>query len=374
MRMLVVDDSQLIRHLLRSTVEDLGHECIVAPDGNAAWELLLAGGIDVVISDWMMPGLDGPELCRRVRTHPGGAYVYFILLTVLTDKEHVVAGMRAGADDYLVKPTDPLDLEAALIAAVRVIELHRRRERLLGLARRLARESDSEQLLAALPDEATALVGGDACGVFRWDEAAGHLVGARSSVLPGQQFERLRPGQGVAGTAALRREPVIVNDYPADFEFPPPGPAPDVRTAIGVPLLSEGRLLGALSVFSYNAERLFTPADADILELFGTIAAEALAGLERAQLMAISMTSRELAHLLHNDLGIVALALDLVQNEPSVPDELRPDLDEATECLAAAGRRIGELQRLTRFETRETPIGPALDLERSAQPRGRGRG
>lgn len=126
MRILLAEDSAASRFLLRRAVEELGHEVIVAEDGEQAWERYLAEAPDAVISDWIMPGLDGDELCRRIRADETRPYTYFVMLTSLEDKEHVLRGMRAGVDDYLTKPLDLNDLTARLIAASRVTGLHRR--------------------------------------------------------------------------------------------------------------------------------------------------------------------------------------------------------------------------------------------------------
>jgi diguanylate cyclase (GGDEF)-like protein len=110
--------------MVERTLASLGYECISAEDGDAAWELFLECAPDVIISDWMMPGIDGDELCRRVRERPGASYTYFILLTSLEAQAHVVRGMEAGADDYLKKPFETDDLSSRLIAAARVTALH----------------------------------------------------------------------------------------------------------------------------------------------------------------------------------------------------------------------------------------------------------
>jgi two-component system cell cycle response regulator len=81
--------------------------------------------VNVVISDWMMPGIDGLELCRRVRGTNSSSYTFFIFLTALGDKEHLLEGMRAGADDYLAKPLDCEELQVWLAAASRINSLHR---------------------------------------------------------------------------------------------------------------------------------------------------------------------------------------------------------------------------------------------------------
>lgn len=126
MRVLIAEDSRTGRLLLRRAVEALGHTCLVAGDGLAAWELFDQTLPDVVISDWMMPGLQGPDLCQRVRSRPDTPYTYVVFLTVLSGKEHTLVGVQAGADDYLLKLLHPHDLRICLIAAERVVALHRR--------------------------------------------------------------------------------------------------------------------------------------------------------------------------------------------------------------------------------------------------------
>lgn len=125
MRVLVADDETSCRLVLKAAVERLGYECIVAKDGEAAWQLFESELPDVVITDWMMPGLDGLELCRRVRQRRDDGYSYVILATSLDEHRHVVEGMEAGADDYLTKPISPFDVQARLIAAQRVTDLHK---------------------------------------------------------------------------------------------------------------------------------------------------------------------------------------------------------------------------------------------------------
>jgi diguanylate cyclase (GGDEF)-like protein len=125
-RVLIVDDSRMARLMLRNAVESLGHETLEACDGQQAWDMLVQTGADVVVSDWMMPGLEGPELCRRVRAQQqDGSYTYFILLTTLGDRRFAMEGMEAGADDYLPKPLDVGELQLRLIAAERITQLHK---------------------------------------------------------------------------------------------------------------------------------------------------------------------------------------------------------------------------------------------------------
>jgi signal transduction histidine kinase len=123
MRVLIADDDPVSRHLLRSHVAAWGHEAAVAEDGARAWELFTAGEYPLVISDWLMPEVDGLELLRRVRAAPRPAYVYFILLTALSQKEDLVHGMEAGADDFVTKPFDRDVLRVRLRAGERIIRL-----------------------------------------------------------------------------------------------------------------------------------------------------------------------------------------------------------------------------------------------------------
>lgn len=128
MKVLIAEDDAVSRIILRRAIERLGHECLTAEDGVEAWRVYReTPGVDVIISDWMMPGMDGLELCNKVRnlTENRDGYTFFIFLTALGDKEHAYKGLQAGADDYLSKPLDRDELRARLIAATRVTSLQR---------------------------------------------------------------------------------------------------------------------------------------------------------------------------------------------------------------------------------------------------------
>ena len=127
MKLLIAEDDRTSRLVLQKTLEHLGHQCYPATDGAEAWRLFVEHSPDVVIADWNMPGIDGVDLCRRIReSQKDQGYTYFIFLTALTDKEHARQGMAAGADDYLKKPFDRADLELRLVAAERVTALHQK--------------------------------------------------------------------------------------------------------------------------------------------------------------------------------------------------------------------------------------------------------
>lgn len=124
MKVLVADDSIVSRHLLNATLSKWGYEVVVACDGEQAWEILQQpDSPSVAILDWMMPGMTGPEVCRRVREKGREPYIYILLLTSKSLKEDLIQGMESGADDYIVKPFDQHELNVRLRAGTRLIEL-----------------------------------------------------------------------------------------------------------------------------------------------------------------------------------------------------------------------------------------------------------
>ncbi|MEM9061444.1 MAG: SpoIIE family protein phosphatase [Pseudomonadota bacterium] len=118
---LVVDDSSAQRKMLKLLLRKWNFDVVEASDGVSALETVRSQSIDFVISDWMMPEMSGPELCREVRALGQENYIYFILLTSKTSKEEVTAGLDAGADDFLTKPMDMGELHARLRAGQRLI-------------------------------------------------------------------------------------------------------------------------------------------------------------------------------------------------------------------------------------------------------------
>lgn len=125
MRILIAEDDPGSLLILQMAVAQFDHECETAEDGAKAWTLFQGAPFDVVISDWMMPDMDGIELCRRVRALARPTYTYFVFLTAMAQKSAVLAGIEAGADDYLVKPLDADELRIRLLVASRITALHR---------------------------------------------------------------------------------------------------------------------------------------------------------------------------------------------------------------------------------------------------------
>ena len=124
MRILIADDDDVSRCKLEALLSKWGYEVISVEDGMLAWEALHQENAPrLTILDWMMPGMDGSEICRQLRQSRKGAYVYVLLLTSKVGKEDIVAGMEAGADDYLGKPFDAQELKVRLRAGKRIVDL-----------------------------------------------------------------------------------------------------------------------------------------------------------------------------------------------------------------------------------------------------------
>ncbi len=125
MRILIAEDDTASRLILEAALTGLGHEVVAATDGEQAWQSFQSEKVEVIISDREMPGLNGVDLCRRIRESDGGKYIYFIFLTSVNDKAGAAEGIRIGADDYLMKPLNRHELEARLMVASRITELYR---------------------------------------------------------------------------------------------------------------------------------------------------------------------------------------------------------------------------------------------------------
>jgi CheY-like chemotaxis protein len=124
MRVLIAEDDLVSRRVLAATLDKFGYEVAVATDGAEAWDVLRrADAPHLAILDWMMPEIDGLELCRRVRALTTPTPPYLILLTAKSGKEDVVTGLDAGANDYLTKPFDRAELRARVQVGAQVLEL-----------------------------------------------------------------------------------------------------------------------------------------------------------------------------------------------------------------------------------------------------------
>ncbi len=186
-RVLVVDDSQAQRRVLGGLLRRWGYHVTEAASGTEALDLVRWQEVDIVISDWIMPGMSGVEFCRAFRQLDRRSYGYFVLLTSKSGKEDVALGLESGADDFLTKPVNSGELRARLVAGERIVgmqaELHEKNDLLSGALDQLqsAHEAINRDLVEArrfqqslIPNRERVLDGGRVSYMFR---PCGHVGG-----------------------------------------------------------------------------------------------------------------------------------------------------------------------------------------------------
>jgi DNA-binding response OmpR family regulator len=349
MRVLIAEDDAGIRDLLHDLIERQGQRVTLARDGEEAWSLFEEQGFDVIISDWLMPRLEGPELCRRVR-ESSAPYAYFIMLTALGDQQHHLTGRKSGADDYLAKPFDMEDLMARMVTAERVVTLHRRREAMLRLARQVASAREPSGLFAPLLEETLRLSGlqaGFVSQVAGDNEtvAAQQLVDI-SDVEAGPLLGTMRE----AGAAAVaQRQPVIQGG------------------CIAMALVHEDQLLGTLALGTRDTRRTFGREEAENLETMATFCAAALAALERVRLEGVLLAARTAQHELNNRLGVVLGYAEMLAEYPGLPESMSELVSEIVSGAKEMAETVDQLRRVTRIREAPRPslTGPTLNLHES---------
>jgi DNA-binding response OmpR family regulator len=153
MRALVADDDPVAATLISQALIAWGFDVVVAHDGHSAWEHITAEPApSIAVLDWEMPGLDGPAICRRLRSEPSRAHLYVVLITIRGARQDIVTGLGAGADDYVVKPVDLNELRARIQVGERVVTLQNRlADKVTQLESSLARVKQLKGLLPSYP-------------------------------------------------------------------------------------------------------------------------------------------------------------------------------------------------------------------------------
>jgi len=225
-RILIAEDERITRRRLQRQLEQWGHEVVAAANGREAWETFQAEPFPMIISDWEMPELNGVELVRHIRAADNPGYVYFILLTAKSEKQEIVEGMEAGADDFVSKPFDRNELRVRVRAGQRIVELERslaQRNRRMQRDLEAAAELQQSLLPSSLPhvhgfnfawsfvpcDE----LAGDFLGLFQLDEqhigfyvvdVSGHGVAA--SLMAVSISRTLAPGSSPSSSLLLQSQ------------------------------------------------------------------------------------------------------------------------------------------------------------------------
>jgi diguanylate cyclase (GGDEF)-like protein len=285
MKVLVADDDPGSLMVARAAVERSGHDCLAAADGDEAWALYREHQPDVVVTDWMMPGMDGLALCRAIRAREQDLYTYVVLLTSQGSRDDVLAGLEAGADDYVTKPLDPFVLHARLLVARRITTLHAdlahyrrvlsrqaRTDPLTGLHNRLKLSEDLERLhlRSGRYGEQYSLAMCDVDNFKSYNDVYGHQAGdlalrAVAAALlgivrksdgvyryGGEEFLLVLPQQSVSGAKALMERALeAVRDLAIVHAGDPSG---QLRLSAGIASFSAGHRV--------DAETLVGEADA----------------------------------------------------------------------------------------------------------------
>src|SRR5215471_7851783 len=180
MRVLAAEDNPVFQSMLRTLLRKWGYDAVLAQDGNEALRILESDDAPrLAVLDWMMPGLDGVEICRRVRSANREPYLYILLLTARNESDDLIAGMDAGADDYLTKPFNAHELRVRIRAGRRILDLQdalRQQATHAGLTGLLNRNSVLEKL-----DEEIAILMADLDRFKSINDTRGDMVGDRSS-------------------------------------------------------------------------------------------------------------------------------------------------------------------------------------------------
>jgi sigma-B regulation protein RsbU (phosphoserine phosphatase) len=178
MEILIAEDEQTTRMRLQRNLEKLGYQPTVAENGAEAWKMFQEGDFSLVLTDWMMPEMDGLELIRKIRESEKAGYTYVIMLTAKSETSEIVEGMEAGADDFVTKPFDRNELRVRVRAGERIVRLERS---LADHNRRMKSDLDAaaEVQRSLLPVAPPAAKGVCCAWAFRpCDELAGDIIGA----------------------------------------------------------------------------------------------------------------------------------------------------------------------------------------------------
>ena len=311
-KILVVDDLPTNTKLLKDLLVANGYEVITASAGAEALQLVEKERPELVLLDVMMPGMNGYEVCRKIREKVDTAFIPVVMVTSLDPSEERIKGIEAGTDDFLTRPINQAELLARVRSLVRIRELHdqvqeqaaqlsewnktleqRVQEQLaqlsalLEVSQLLTSSLEVDELLRLILTTVSRLMGADSSSLLLVDPTSDDLV-YRVPVGPaGNHLKevRLKPGEGIAGWVVKERRPVLVNHAEQDLRVQAATDktgAVAPRSVLAAPLQDRDRIIGAIEVLNTIQDKHFTQQDLDLLTAF---AAHASVALRNAQLV-----------------------------------------------------------------------------------------
>jgi two-component system NtrC family sensor kinase len=391
-RILVVDDDPEIIELVEHILEDSACEVISEFSGDEAWETLLAAQdspateLDLVLLDVMMPGMDGYELCGRIKQHEQLRFTPVVMMTALASVDNKAQGLGIGADDYITKPFDPRELLARVGAMLRIRrmeqELRQRNHELAtlnALNQSVASSLDLNQILDSAMQGVSEIASVEAGFLILIDPQSEKRVVA-------QTFSRQARSDlgtdvahcGIVDGVIESGQPLLVNDVPGDPRFVQ-RPNSTVRSALCVPLVIKEEVVGAIQVVN----KLGGQFDTDDSELFLSIAASVAAAIENSRLYteladfarelehsqaqlvqaekmaAVGRLAASIAHEINNPLQAIHNSLHLTLR-PTLPEEKKARYlamaQEEVERLIDIVRRLLEFYRPSRGRRAVTDV------------------
>jgi len=295
---LLVDDEPLGRAALEALLLDEDYTLAFAADGATALAQAQALAPDLILLDVMMPGMDGYEVCRRLRADARLADVPVVMVTALDDREARLRGLEAGADDFVTKPVDRMELRARVRTITRLNRYRHLQDERAKLERQLRRLSglqaidlaivgslDLQVSLGVVVQQTIAQLGVAAAAVWLLNPITHMLQYASGRGFPTQDLERrpVRLGEGPTGRVALERLTLVVPNLAAAAEAAgrvETLPANAFVGYCGVPLLAKGQVIGVLGVF----QRTVLTPDMEWLEYLETLARQAAIAVDNARL------------------------------------------------------------------------------------------
>src|SRR5215470_14000598 len=317
-RVLIVDDDPMNRDILHTLLEAQGLVSVMATDGEEALTVAQETQPDLILLDVMMPKMDGIEVCRRLKSDPTLPFIPIIMITARADSKDIVAGLEAGGDEYLTKPVDPDALVARVKSMLRIKALHdtvqgqaaqlvewnqtleqrvrdqvneleqlgrreRKATRLYEITSQLASNLEVDRVLDLITAKTIEFLGGDASGLYTYDESRGGLTFHRGIHLDPELTRDLvlTPGEGVAGRAFQEQRPVWTVDRLGDpsIQYSPGADAiihaKAPRAYLAVPILGRGEVYGVLVDYFFEPHE-FTREEIQLLSILADHAAIAI--------------------------------------------------------------------------------------------------